>query len=81
MGLGSTGRNKIPLPLQNKNSLLYRNRTVSRRSICLAVKIGVVKFIFLQNVVDGSQQHPCNGNNSFLVTSALLNRKIPELDD
>ena len=80
MELGSTGRNKIPLPLQDKNSFLHRDRTVSRRNICLVVKLGIVRLVLLQNVVDGGQQHPCNGNNSFLVTSAPLNRKIPIAD-
>ena len=41
MELGSAGRNKIPLSLQDKNCFLHRNRTVSRRDICLAVKLGV----------------------------------------
>lgn len=44
------------------------------------VKLSVVRLVLLQNVVDGGQQHPRNGNNSFLVTSALLNRKIPIAD-
>lgn len=63
-----------------KNCFLHRNRTVSRRNISFAVKLSVVRLILLQNVVDGRQQHPSNGNNSFLVTSALLNRKIPIAD-
>lgn len=61
--LGSTGRNKIPLPLQAKNCFLHCNRTVSRRNICLVVKLSVVRLVLLQNVVDGGQQHPGNGNN------------------
>lgn len=80
MELGSAEYNKIPLSLQEKNSFPHRNRTVSRRNIFLAVKLGIVRLIFLQNVVDGGQQHSGNGNNSFLVTSALLNGKIPIAD-
>lgn len=71
---------RLPLPLQDKNSFLRRDRTVSRRNICLSVKFGVVGVILFQNVVDGGEQHPSNGNNGLLVTSALLNRKIPIAD-
>ena len=66
--------------MQDKNCFLYRNRTVSRRNIYFVGKLSIVRLVLLQNVVDGSQQHSCNSDNSFLVTSALFNRKIPIAD-
>ena len=57
MELGSTGRNKIPLPLRDKNCFLHRNRTVSRRNICFVVKLGIVRLVLLQNVVDRTGVH------------------------
>ena len=43
----------------------------------MSIKLGIVGFILLENVVDGGQQHPCNGNDSFLVTPASLYVQIP----
>ena len=51
-----------------------------RGNICFAVKLGVVRLVLIQNVIDSSEQYPSNGNNSFFVTSALLNREIPIAD-
>ena len=39
----------------------------------LPIKLRVVRFVFLQDVVDGSQQHSGDGDNRFLVSSPLFN--------
>lgn len=80
MELGSTGRNKIPLPLQDEDGFFHRNSPVNRRKFGLSVEFGVVRLVLFQDVVDGSQQHSCNSDNSFLVTPALFNGKIPIAD-
>lgn len=56
----------------NEDGLLHGNCSMFRRSVNVSIKLGIVGFILLENVVDGSQQHPCNGNDSFFVTSALF---------
>lgn len=48
-----------------------------RGSVCPAIEFGIVRLILFENVVNGSEQHSCDGNDRFLVTSALFNRKIP----
>ena len=35
-----------------------------------------IGFFFLENVVDGGQQYSGNGNDGFLVSSALFERKV-----
>ena len=42
------------------------------RPVSLAVKLWVVRFIFLEDVVDGSQQHSGDSDDSFFVSPALL---------
>ena len=42
------------------------------RSVAAPIQFGVIGFILFENVVDGSQQHPCNGNDGFFVTPALF---------
>ena len=43
-----------------------------RRSVDVSIKLGIVRFILLENVVNGSEQHSCNGNDSFFVAPALF---------
>ena len=43
-----------------------------RWSVDVSIKLGIEGFILLEYVVDGSQQHSCNGNDSFFVTPALF---------
>ena len=38
----------------------------------MSIKLGSVGLILLENVVNGSEQHSCNGNNGFFVTPALF---------
>lgn len=45
---------------------------MGRRPVGLTVKLRVIGFTFLQNVVDGGQEHSGNGDNRFLVPPAFL---------
>ena len=46
----------------------------------MSIKLGIVGFILLENVVNGSEQHSCNGNDSFFVTPALFQVFIASAD-
>ena len=46
------------------------------RSVGLAVERGIIWLVFLQNIVDGSQHHPGDSNDGFLVPSTLFKRKV-----
>ena len=46
------------------------------RSVSLAVKFRIVRFAFLENVVDGGQQHSGNGNNRLFVPPTLFECKV-----
>ena len=71
------GYNKA-LPLQDKDSRLHGNGSVFRRSVVTAgIKLSIVWLILFQNVVNSRKQHSGNGNDSFFVTSAFINGKIP----
>ena len=41
------------------------------------IKLGIVWLILLENVVDGSEQHSRDSNNSFLVPPAFPQETIP----
>ena len=45
-------------------------------SVAAPIQFGVIGFILLENVVNGSQQHSCNGNDGFFVAPALFYRKV-----
>ena len=62
--------------MQDKNCFLYRNRTVSRRNIYFVGKLSIVRLVLLQNVVDGSQQHSGNSDDSLSVTTTLVECKV-----
>ena len=47
-----------------------------RRAVALAVKFRIVRFVFLEDVVDGGQQHSGNGDDGFLVASTLFECNI-----
>lgn len=40
--------------------------------ISFAIELRIVRFVFLEYVVDGGQQHSGDGDNRFLVASALF---------
>ena len=46
----------------------------------MSIKLGIVGLILLENVVNGSEQHSCNGNDSFFVTPALFQVFIAPAD-
>ena len=47
-----------------------------RRAVALTVKFRIVRFVFLEDVVDGGQQHSGNGDDGFLVASTLFECNI-----
>ncbi len=64
--------NQITLTLQDEDGLVNRNLTMRWGQIGLTVKSGIVRLAFLEDVVDGSQQHSGNRKNGFLMSPALL---------
>ena len=70
------GSHQVPLSLQDINGFVYRNLAIPRRSICLAVKRGIVLLVPLDDVVDRSQEHTCNRNNHLLVTAPFLQIQV-----
>ena len=46
----------------------------------MRIKLGIVGLILLENVVNGSEQHSCNGNDSFFMTPALFQVFIASAD-
>ena len=64
--------NQITLALQDEDGLVNRNLAVRWGQIGLTVKIGIVRLAFLEDVVEGSQQHSGNRKNGFLMSPALL---------
>ena len=68
------------MPLEDKDSFFYRNLPVYRWLVALAVEFRIVGFILLEHIVDSCKEHPGNGDDGFLVTSALFEREIAILD-
>ena len=50
------------------------------RTVSLAVRLRVIRFVLLEDVVDGSQQHKGDGDDGLLVTTALLQSEIAMAD-
>ena len=50
------------------------------RLVRFAVKLWIIRLVLFEDVVDGSQQHPCNGNNRFLVSAPLFKIEITGTD-
>ncbi len=42
----------------------------------MSIKLGIVGLILLQDVVDSGEQHSCNGNDSFFVTTTLFEIEV-----
>ena len=66
------GGYQTALPLKDEDSLVSRDLTVCERTVSLAVRLRVIRFVLLEDVVDGSQQHKGDGDDGLLVTTALL---------
>ena len=64
------------MSLQDVNRFIHGDLTVCWWPVVLAVEVGVVRLVFLQDIVDGSQQHSGDSNDSFLVSSAFFERKV-----
>ena len=45
----------------------------------MSIKLGIVGLILLEDVVNGSEQHSCNGNDSFFVPPALFQVFLPRI--
>ena len=46
----------------------------------MSIKLGIVGLILLEDVVNCSEQHSCNGNDGFFVTPALFQVFIAPAD-
>ena len=47
-----------------------------RWPVALAVEFRVVRFVLFEHIVDSCKEHPGNGDDGFLVTSALFESEI-----
>ena len=68
------------MPLEDKDGFIHGNFPVCRWPVALAVKFRVVRFVLLEHIVDSSKEHPGNGDDGFLVTSALFESEIAITD-
>ena len=66
--------------MENIDSFFHRNLTVCRRSVTLAVKPRIVRFVFLEHIVESCKEHSGNGNNGFLMSSPLFESHIAITD-
>ena len=53
---------------------------MSRWPVAHAVEFRVVRFVLLEHIVDSCKEHPGNGDDGFLVTSALFESEIAVAD-
>ena len=51
-----------------------------RWPVALAVKLRVVRFVLFEHIVDSRKEHPGNGDDGFLVTSALFESEVAITD-
>ena len=51
-----------------------------RRPVSLSVELRIVRLIFFKHVVNGGEQHPGDGDNSFLVSPTLFESEIAITD-
>ena len=51
-----------------------------RWPVALSVEFGVVRLVLLEHIVDNRKEHSGNGNNGFLVSSALFESHIAITD-
>ena len=68
------------MPLQNEDGFFHRNLTVCRRSVALSVEFRVVRLVLLEHIVDRRKEHSGNGNNGFLVPTALFESQVAITD-
>ena len=51
-----------------------------RRAVSFAVEFRIVRFILLEHIVNGGQEHSGNGNNCFLVSPPLFQSQVTAAD-
>lgn len=68
------------MPLKDEDGCVHRNLAVRGRPVALGVEFRIVRLIFLEHVVDCCQQHPGDGDDSFLVSPALLYGEVTVTD-
>ena len=68
------------MPLEDEDGFIHRNLTVCRWPVALSVEFGVVRLVLLEHIVDNRKEHSGNGNNGFLVSSALFESHIAITD-
>ena len=68
------------MPLEDKDGFFHRNFPVCRRKVTLAVELRVVRFVLLKHVVDSSKEHSGNGDDGFLVATALFEGQVAVTD-
>lgn len=49
---------------------------MERRSVSLTVEIRVIRFVFFEDDINGSEEHLGNGDDSFLAAPAFLQKEI-----
>ena len=70
---------QITLMLEDEDSLVNGN-SVNRRLVGFSVKLRIVRLVFFENVVDGSQQHPCNSDDRFFVAASFFEIEVASTD-
>ena len=68
------------MALDDVDSLFQRNHAMCGRAVGYAVEFRIVRLIFLEHIVNGSEQHPGNGNDRFLVSPPLFQSEVTAAD-
>ena len=68
------------MSLEDEDGFTYGDLSVRRRPVALAVELRVVRLVLLEHVVDGCKEYPGNGDDCFLVSTALLESEVTIAD-
>ena len=68
------------MSLEDEDGFTYGDLSVRRRPVALAVELRVVRLVLLEHVVDGCKEYPGNGDDGFLVSTALLESEVTIAD-
>lgn len=66
------------MPLEDEDSLFHGDLPVCRWAVALAVKLRIVRFIFLEYIVDGCEQHLGNSDNGLFIPRRILSRTLED---
>ena len=66
--------------MDDVDGFLKRNLTMRRRAVSFAVEFRIVRFILLEHIVNGGQEHSGNGDNCFLVSPPLFQSQVTAAD-